>query len=124
MSFYLYVTTSQLGVPYIVEYVKAFFHTCMDPTCSLNILNIYYSNVSMYLSCVFQVQNAWKANATAVLVYNDRDTTLLEKMKLSTDNGREYSRNYVFNSSGTKLPAGGSRNNTFYCVWFLRCLTD
>lgn len=37
----------------------------------------------------FQVQNAWRANASAVLVYNDRDTTLLEKMKLSTDNGRE-----------------------------------
>lgn len=37
-----------------------------------------------------QVQNAWRANASAVLIYNDRDTTVLEKMKLSTDNGREY----------------------------------
>ncbi|XP_045453627.1 protein goliath-like [Melitaea cinxia] len=43
-------------------------------------------------SCNFEikVQNAWRANASAVLIYNDRDTTVLEKMKLSTDNGRKY----------------------------------
>ncbi|GBP43050.1 Protein goliath [Eumeta japonica] len=41
-------------------------------------------------NCNFEikVQNAWRANASAVLVYNDRDTVALEKMKLATDVGR------------------------------------
>ncbi|XP_028170875.1 protein goliath isoform X1 [Ostrinia furnacalis] len=65
-------------------------------------------------SCNFEikVQNAWKANATAVLVYNDRDTTLLEKMKLSTDNGRNISAVFTYKWKGeeiTRLIDNGTR---------------
>ncbi|XP_047027409.1 protein goliath-like isoform X1 [Helicoverpa zea] len=56
-------------------------------------------------SCNFEikVQNAWRANATAVLIYNDRDTTLLEKMKLSTDNGRNISAVFTYKWKGEEI---------------------
>ncbi|KAL4713455.1 hypothetical protein ACJJTC_010440 [Scirpophaga incertulas] len=56
-------------------------------------------------SCNFEikVQNAWKSNASAVLVYNDRDTTLLEKMKLSTDNGRNISAVFTYKWKGEEI---------------------
>ncbi|CAH2979335.1 unnamed protein product [Chilo suppressalis] len=65
-------------------------------------------------SCNFEikVQNAWRANASAVLVYNDRDTTLLEKMKLSTDNGRNISAVFTYKWKGeeiTRLVENGTR---------------
>ncbi|XP_049878425.1 protein goliath [Pectinophora gossypiella] len=65
-------------------------------------------------SCNFEikVQNAWKANASAVLIYNDRDTTVLEKMKLSTDNGRNISAVFTYKWKGeeiTRLVDNGTR---------------
>lgn len=41
--------------------------------------------------CNFEVkvENAFKSKAAGVLVYNDRDSTDLDKMKLSTDSGRK-----------------------------------
>ncbi|XP_022823736.1 protein goliath isoform X2 [Spodoptera litura] len=56
-------------------------------------------------SCNFEikVQNAWRANATAVLIYNDRDTTNLEKMKLSTDNGRNISAVFTYKWKGEEI---------------------
>lgn len=65
-------------------------------------------------SCNFEikVQNAWRANATAVLIYNDRDTTMLEKMKLSTDNGRNISAVFTYKWKGeeiTRLIDNGTR---------------
>ncbi|XP_045504826.1 protein goliath-like isoform X3 [Colias croceus] len=65
-------------------------------------------------SCNFEikVQNAWRANASAVLIYNDRDTTLLEKMKLSTDSGRNISAVFIYKWKGeeiTKLVDNGTR---------------
>lgn len=56
-------------------------------------------------SCNFEikVQNAWRANATAVLIYNDRDTTLLEKMKLSTENGRNISAVFTYKWKGEEI---------------------
>ncbi|KAG6440340.1 hypothetical protein O3G_MSEX001248 [Manduca sexta] len=65
-------------------------------------------------SCNFEikVQNAWRANATAVLIYNDRDTTILEKMKLSTDNGRNISAIFTYKWKGeeiTRLIDNGTR---------------
>ncbi|XP_068622949.1 E3 ubiquitin-protein ligase goliath-like [Battus philenor] len=64
--------------------------------------------------CNFEikVQNAWRANATAVLIYNDRDTTTLEKMKLSTDNGRNISAVFTYKWKGeeiTRLADNGTR---------------
>ncbi|XP_026751739.1 E3 ubiquitin-protein ligase goliath [Galleria mellonella] len=65
-------------------------------------------------NCNFEikVQNAWRANASAVLVYNDRDTTLLEKMKLSSDNGRNISAVFTYKWKGeeiTRLIDNGTR---------------
>lgn len=42
--------------------------------------------------CNFEVkvENAFRSNAAGVLVYNDRDSDSLDRMKLSTDNGRKY----------------------------------
>ncbi|XP_034836669.1 E3 ubiquitin-protein ligase goliath isoform X1 [Maniola hyperantus] len=65
-------------------------------------------------SCNFEikVQNAWRANASAVLIYNDRDTTVLEKMKLSTDNGRNISAVFTYRWKGeeiTRLVDNGTR---------------
>ncbi|CAB3251687.1 unnamed protein product [Arctia plantaginis] len=56
-------------------------------------------------SCNFEikVQNAWRSNASAVLIYNDRDTTLLEKMKLSTDNGRNISAVFTYKWKGEEI---------------------
>lgn len=41
--------------------------------------------------CNFEVKvdNAYRSNAVAVLVYNDRDSSTLDKMKLAPDNGSE-----------------------------------
>ncbi|XP_059060989.1 E3 ubiquitin-protein ligase goliath-like [Achroia grisella] len=65
-------------------------------------------------NCNFEikVQNAWRANASAVLVYNDRDTTALEKMKLSSDNGRNISAVFTYKWKGeeiTRLIDNGTR---------------
>ncbi|KAI5639811.1 ring finger domain-containing protein [Phthorimaea operculella] len=49
------------------------------------------------------VANAWRANASAVLVYNDRDTSALEKMKLSTDNGRNISAVFIYKWKGEEI---------------------
>ncbi|XP_026736179.1 protein goliath isoform X3 [Trichoplusia ni] len=56
-------------------------------------------------SCNFEIKvnNAWRANATAVLIYNDRDTTLLEKMKLSTDTGRNISAVFTYKWKGEEI---------------------
>ncbi|CAG9782545.1 unnamed protein product [Diatraea saccharalis] len=56
-------------------------------------------------SCNFEikVENAWRANASAVLIYNDRDTTLLEKMKLSTDNGRNITAVFTYKWKGEEI---------------------
>ncbi|CAH0719046.1 unnamed protein product, partial [Brenthis ino] len=56
-------------------------------------------------SCNFEikVQNAWRSNASAVLIYNDRDTTMLEKMKLSTDNGRNISAVFTYKWKGEEI---------------------
>lgn len=42
--------------------------------------------------CNFEVkvENAFRSKAAGVLVYNDRDSTILDKMKLSSDNGRKF----------------------------------
>lgn len=49
-------------------------------------------------SCNFEVKvdNAYKSNAVAVLVYNDRDSPSLDKMKLALDNGSKYLFIYNF----------------------------
>lgn len=41
--------------------------------------------------CNFEVkvENAFRSNAAGVLVYNDRDSATLDKMKLSSDSGRK-----------------------------------
>ncbi|XP_028039318.1 protein goliath isoform X2 [Bombyx mandarina] len=56
-------------------------------------------------SCNFElkVQNAWRANATAVLIYNDRDAPDLDKMKLSTDNGRNISAVFTYKWKGEEI---------------------
>ncbi|CAG5054295.1 unnamed protein product [Parnassius apollo] len=64
-------------------------------------------------SCNFEikVQNAWRANASAVLIYNDRDATSLEKMKLSTDK-RNISAVFTYKWKGeeiTRLVDNGTR---------------
>lgn len=65
-------------------------------------------------NCNFEikVQNAWRSNASAVLIYNDRDTTMLEKMKLSTDSGRNISAVFTYKWKGeeiTRLVDNGTR---------------
>lgn len=42
--------------------------------------------------CNFEVkvENAYRSNAVAVLVYNDRESSSLDKMKLAPDNGSKY----------------------------------
>lgn len=42
--------------------------------------------------CNFEVKvnNAFRSNAAGVIIYNDRDSDALEKMKLSSDSGRKY----------------------------------
>lgn len=42
--------------------------------------------------CNFEVkvENAYRSNAVAVLVYNDRDSASLDKMRLAPDNGSKY----------------------------------
>lgn len=49
--------------------------------------------------CNFEnkVENAFRSNAAGVLVYNDRDSATLDKMKLSSDSRRKYDR-YFFRS--------------------------
>jgi hypothetical protein len=44
--------------------------------------------------CNFEVkvENAFRSNAAGVLVYNDRDSATLDKMKLSSDSGRKSRR--------------------------------
>ncbi|XP_026318144.1 protein goliath-like isoform X2 [Hyposmocoma kahamanoa] len=76
-------------------------------------------------SCNFQIKvhNAWRANASAVLIYNDRDTTVLEKMKLDTDNGRNISAVFTYKwkgeeiarliDNGTRVMIGIVRGRTF-----------
>ncbi|KAJ2941194.1 hypothetical protein O0L34_g10427 [Tuta absoluta] len=56
-------------------------------------------------SCNFEIKvaNAWRANASAVLVYNDRDTSALEKMKLSTDSGRNISAVFIYKWKGEEI---------------------
>lgn len=46
--------------------------------------------------CNFEIKvdNAFRSNAAGVLVYNDRDSASLDKMKLSSDSRRKY--NYHF----------------------------
>lgn len=41
--------------------------------------------------CNFEakVENAYKSNASGVIVYNDRDSVSLDKMKLTSDTGRK-----------------------------------
>lgn len=63
-----------------------------------------------------QVQNAWRANATAVLIYNDRDTTTLEKMKLSTDNGRKYSQQHSIRNPKFRIC---SRSNSIFIYSYI-----
>ncbi|XP_061380801.1 E3 ubiquitin-protein ligase goliath-like isoform X1 [Danaus plexippus] len=65
-------------------------------------------------NCNFEikVQNAWRANASAVLIYNDRETTVLEKMKLSVNNGRNISAVFTYKWKGeeiTRLVDNGTR---------------
>ncbi|XP_013171561.1 PREDICTED: protein goliath isoform X1 [Papilio xuthus] len=65
-------------------------------------------------NCNFEIKvnNAWRANATAVLIYNDRDAPDLEKMKLSTDNGRNISAVFTYKWKGeeiTRLADNGTR---------------
>lgn len=42
--------------------------------------------------CNFEikVENAFRSNAAGVLVYNDRDSELLDKMKLSSETRRKF----------------------------------
>lgn len=42
--------------------------------------------------CNFEekVENAYRSNAAGVLVYNDRDSASLDKMRISSDNGSKY----------------------------------
>ncbi|XP_060806172.1 E3 ubiquitin-protein ligase goliath-like isoform X2 [Amyelois transitella] len=56
-------------------------------------------------NCNFEVkvQHAWRANASAVLIYNDRDSPQLEKMKLSTDNGRNISAVFLYKWKGREI---------------------
>lgn len=65
-------------------------------------------------SCNFEikVQNAWKSNASAALIYNDRDTTVLEKMKLSNSYNRNMSAVFTYMWKGeeiTRLIDNGTR---------------
>ncbi|KAJ0172619.1 hypothetical protein K1T71_011758 [Dendrolimus kikuchii] len=65
-------------------------------------------------NCNFEikVQNAWRAKAAAVLIYNERDAPSLEKMKLSTDDGRNISAVFTYKWKGeeiTRLIDNGTR---------------
>ncbi|XP_025831761.1 protein goliath isoform X2 [Agrilus planipennis] len=55
--------------------------------------------------CNFEikVENAYRSNASGVLVYNDRDSTSLDKMKLSTDSGRNISAIFTYKLKGEQL---------------------
>ncbi|XP_017784469.1 PREDICTED: protein goliath-like [Nicrophorus vespilloides] len=55
--------------------------------------------------CNFEVkvENAYRSNAAGVIVYNDRDSGNLDKMKLSTDNGRNISAIFTYKWKGEEL---------------------
>lgn len=55
--------------------------------------------------CNFEVKvdNAFKSNAAGVLVYNDRDSSNLDKMKLSSENSRNISAVFTYKWKGEAL---------------------
>uniref|UniRef100_A0A1Y1LZ18 RING-type domain-containing protein n=1 Tax=Photinus pyralis TaxID=7054 RepID=A0A1Y1LZ18_PHOPY len=55
--------------------------------------------------CNFEskVDNAFKSKATGVLVYNDRDSVDLDKMKLSNDNDRNISAVFTYKWKGEEI---------------------
>lgn len=54
--------------------------------------------------CNFEikVENAFRSNAAGVLVYNDRDSANLDKMKLSSEPRRKYKPHYTYNMHTTE----------------------
>nr|XP_023014121.1 protein goliath isoform X2 [Leptinotarsa decemlineata] len=55
--------------------------------------------------CNFEdkVENAFTSNAAGVLVYNDRDSAFLDKMKLSSDSRRNISAVFIYKWKGDEL---------------------
>ncbi|XP_045478750.1 protein goliath-like [Harmonia axyridis] len=55
--------------------------------------------------CNFEVkvENAYKSNAAGVLVYNDRDSSTLDKMKLAQDSGRNICAVFTYKWKGEEL---------------------
>lgn len=55
--------------------------------------------------CNFEVkvENAFRMNAAGVLVYNDRDSANLDKMKLSSDSRRNISAVFIYKWKGDEL---------------------
>lgn len=55
--------------------------------------------------CNFEnkVENAFRSNAAGVLVYNDRDSATLDKMKLSSDSRRNISAVFIYKWKGEEL---------------------
>lgn len=62
--------------------------------------------------CNFEVKvdNAFKSNAAGVLVYNDRDSSNLDKMKLSSENSRNISAVFTYKWKGEALASAVDDN--------------
>ncbi|XP_063927590.1 E3 ubiquitin-protein ligase goliath-like [Zophobas morio] len=66
--------------------------------------------------CNFEVkvENAFRSNAAGVLVYNDRDSSTLDKMKLSSDSGRNISAVFTYKWKGEDLARLAENNSKVY----------
>ncbi|KAJ3630591.1 hypothetical protein MTP99_011783 [Tenebrio molitor] len=66
--------------------------------------------------CNFEVkvENAFRSNAAGVLVYNDRDSATLDKMKLSSDSGRNISAVFTYKWKGEELAKLTENNSKVY----------
>ncbi|XP_076274156.1 E3 ubiquitin-protein ligase goliath-like isoform X2 [Rhynchophorus ferrugineus] len=61
-----------------------------------------------------KVENAFKSRASGVLVYNDRDSSSLDKMKLSNDPKRNISAVFIFKWKGEELVKLSENDSNVY----------
>ncbi|CAH1159777.1 unnamed protein product [Phaedon cochleariae] len=66
--------------------------------------------------CNFEVkvENAFRSNAAGVLVYNDRDSASLDKMKLSAESRRNISAVFIYKWKGEELANKLENNSKIY----------
>ncbi|KAJ8922524.1 hypothetical protein NQ315_007554 [Exocentrus adspersus] len=66
--------------------------------------------------CNFEnkVENAFRSNAAGVLVYNDRDSASLDKMKLSSDSRRNISAVFIYKWKGEELASKLENDSKVY----------